>query len=220
MVNQQLCNTNFPHLTLSDTVAGALQIMEDYQVQHLPIVTENDLFVGLIAQDDLLDATDKQSIESLQENWLKAAVQSEAHFTSALKVMTENNLTVIPVVSPKDELQGVITQTEMLNLFAKQMGVEEPGGIIVLEMEKRNFSFGEISKLVETNDAYITQLNTTNDPTTGNVMVTLKVNKMEISDIVSTFQRYEYSVKYYFGDEHYENELQSNYDHLMSYLNI
>lgn len=220
MINQQLCNTNFPHLTLSDTVAGALQIMEDYQVQHLPVSAENDLFVGLIAQDDLLDASDKQTIESLQENFLKAAAQSEAHFSNALKVMTENNLTVIPVVSSKDELQGVITQTEMLNLFAKQIGVEEPGGIIVLEMEKRNFSFGEISKLVETNDAYITQLNTTNDPTTGNVIVTLKVNKMEISDIVSTFQRYEYSVKYYFGDEHYENELQSNYDHLMSYLNI
>jgi acetoin utilization protein AcuB len=220
MINQQLCNTNFPHLTLSDTVAAALQIMEDYQVQHLPVVAENDLFVGLVAQDDLLDANDKQTIESLQESWLKAAVQSEAHFSAALKVMTENNLTVIPVVNPKDELQGVITQTEMLNLFAKQIGVEEPGGIIVLEMEKRNFSFGEISKLVETNDAYITQLNTSNDPTTGNVMVTLKVNKMEISDIVSTFQRYEYSVKYYFGDEHYENELQSNYDHLMSYLNI
>ncbi len=207
-------------MTLSDTVAGALQVMEDYQVQHLPVVAENDLFVGLIAQDDLLDASDKQTIESLQENFLKAAVQSEAHFSNALKVMTENNLTVLAVVNPKDELQGVITQTEMLNLFAKQIGVEEPGGIIVLEMEKRNFSFGEISKLVETNDAYITQLNTTNDPTTGNVLVTLKVNKMEISDIVSTFQRYEYSVKYYFGDEHYENELQSNYDHLMSYLNI
>ena len=50
--------------------------------------------------------------------------------------------------------------------------------------------------------------------------VTIKVNKFEISDIVATFQRYEYTVKYYFGEELYENELRNNYDHLMNYLNI
>jgi acetoin utilization protein AcuB len=27
-------------------------------------------------------------------------------------------------------------------------------------------------------------------------------------------------VKYYFGEELYENELRNNYDHLMNYLNI
>jgi len=27
-------------------------------------------------------------------------------------------------------------------------------------------------------------------------------------------------VKYYFGEELYENELKNNYDHLMNYLNI
>jgi acetoin utilization protein AcuB len=41
-----------------------------------------------------------------------------------------------------------------------------------------------------------------------------------VSDIVATFQRYEYSVKYYFGEELYENEIKTNYDHLMNYLNM
>jgi predicted XRE-type DNA-binding protein len=87
-------------------------------------------------------------------------------------------------------------------------------------MEQRNFSFSEISKLVETNDAQITQLNTYWDGNNGSFLVTLKINKFEISDIISTFQRYEYQVKYYFGEELYENELRSNYDHLMNYLSI
>jgi acetoin utilization protein AcuB len=37
---------------------------------------------------------------------------------------------------------------------------------------------------------------------------------------VATFQRYEYQVSYFFGEEEYENELRNNYDHLMNYLNL
>jgi hypothetical protein len=43
---------------------------------------------------------------------------------------------------------------------------------------------------------------------------------VEVSDIIATFQRYEYSVRYFIGEEQYENELRYNYDHLMSYLKI
>jgi hypothetical protein len=108
----------------------------------------------------------------------------------------------------------------MLKKASEFMNVKDPGGLIVLEMENANYSFSEISRLVETNDAQITQLNTSTDPQTGLMQVTIKINKTEISDIVATFQRYEYNVKYYFGEEMYENELKSNYDNLMNYLKL
>jgi hypothetical protein len=73
---------------------------------------------------------------------------------------------------------------------------------------------------VESNDAQITQLNSFTDTETGVMQVTIRINKVEISDVISTLQRYEYSIKYYFGEEHYENELRSNYDNLMHYLKI
>ncbi len=95
-----------------------------------------------------------------------------------------------------------------------------PVGLIVLEMEGNQYSFNEISKLIETNDAQITQLNTSNDPETGIMQVTIRINRPEVSDIVATFQRYEYNVKYFFGEEQYANELQTNYDNLMNYLKI
>ena len=100
------------------------------------------------------------------------------------------------------------------------VGNEDSGGIIVLETEKRNFSLGEINRLVETNDAFITQLNTYTESATGLIVITLKVNRIEISDIVATFQRYDYLVRYYFGEEAYANELKENYHHLISYLNM
>jgi len=74
--------------------------------------------------------------------------------------------------------------------------------------------------LVETNNAYITELNTYNDIASGLLIVTIKINRYEISDVIATLQRYEYQIRYYFGEEIYKNELRDNYDHLITYLNI
>jgi len=139
---------------------------------------------------------------------------------TALKLMADNELSLLPVVNEQSELTGVISSKELLRMVSRFVGNEDKGGIIVLESDKRNFSFGEISRLVETNDAYITQLNTHTEGDTGLLVITLKVNRIEISDIIATFQRYEYIVRFYFGQEEYANELKENYNHLISYLNM
>jgi hypothetical protein len=66
----------------------------------------------------------------------------------------------------------------------------------------------------------IMQMNTHFDTNTGSLQVVLRINKEEISDVVATFQRYEYNVLYYYGEEKYDNALQKNLDHLFNYLSI
>ena len=114
----------------------------------------------------------------------------------------------------------MVSYNELLRYASSFMSLNEPGGLIVLEIASNNYSFSEISKLVEQNDAQITQLNTSNDGETGMMQITIRINKPEVSDIVATFQRYDYSVKYFIGEEMYENELRSNFDNLMNYLKI
>jgi hypothetical protein len=66
----------------------------------------------------------------------------------------------------------------------------------------------------------IMQVNTLQDPLSDIMQVVLRINKEDISDIVATFQRHEYTVIYIYGEESYSNELQSNLSHLLNYLNI
>lgn len=209
-----------PTLHLDDTVTQALQLMAEFHVEHLAVVTDDKL-VGLVYEADLLNITNEGSpLSDSQSLFSKLVVHSDNHFLEAVQMFNEYGLTVIPVVEGEQEFIGAIVHTDLFKQLAKQTGANEPGGVIVMELEKRGYSFSEISKLVETNDAYITQLNSYYDNTTETFIVTLKVNKFEISDIVATFQRYDYTVKYYFGEELYENELRNNYDHLMNYLNM
>lgn len=194
--------------------------MNDCHVSHLA-VADNDKFAGLVSEESLLQAVDEtMEIRELTESFPIIFINENDHFLKALQVAVENRLSVVPVVNENKELLGVVGYRDLLKQASEFMNVKEPGGLIVLEMERNNYSFSEISRLAETNDAQITQLNTHEDPQTGLMQVTIKLNKTEISDIVATFQRYEYNVKYYFGEELYENELRTNYDNLMNYLKL
>jgi len=220
LLNKEIISAAIPSLHLNDPVAQALDLMADFHVTHLPVVTEDKL-AGLVSEEDLLNIEDDSTLLSvLQPGFSGIVAHADAFFFEAVQLVNENGLTLIPVVAADAEYTGAIIATDLLKHLGRVCGANDVGGIIVLEMEKVSFSFTEISKLVETNDAQIIQLNTYSDAPSGNFYVTLRINKAEISDIVATFQRYEYQVKYYFGEELYENELRSNYDHLMNYLNI
>jgi CBS domain-containing protein len=219
MLAAQLINTSFPTVHLLDKASFALQLMEDYDVQHLCVVTD-EKFVGIVDKSALLDTDETAVIATLQDEFITASVNADEHFLAGAKLLSLHELSMLPVVSTAADLLGVITGKQMLAALTSHVGADTRGGIIVLEIEQRQYSFGEIVRLVETNDAYVTQLNTATDPQTGMLLVTIQINHIEVSTIVATFQRYDYSVKYYFGEENYQNELKENYNHLLSYLNM
>lgn len=220
MLTGNLQTQTLPYLRLSDKVYQALELMNENHVEHLPIV-EGDKYVGMISEDDLSQAENDHSLlEQFKQSISNPSVKEDEHVLKAIQVAVQNGLTVVPIVGENAELIGVVTYADLLKYSSEFMSLNEPGGLIVLEMESKDYSFNEISRIIEGNDAQIKQLNTNVDPATGLMEVTIKINKTEVSDIVAGFQRHEYNVKYYFGEELFENELRTNYDNLMNYLKI
>ncbi|MBP6024827.1 CBS domain-containing protein [Ferruginibacter sp.] len=219
MLTVELINNNIPRLKLQDTAGKALQLINDFRVTHLPVIAD-EKYLGLISEEDLQDADEKMPIELMQENFIDAAVHENEHFLTAVNCCNQYDTTVVPVVNEEKELVGVITSPDLLKALGNFAGTNEIGGIIVLEMERSQFAISEISRIVESNDATILHLNTTVHPETGMLTVTIHANKKEIAAIVATFERYEYDVIYFFGNENFENEIHSNYRHLMNYLDI
>lgn len=220
MLTRELTSQSLPFLRLQDKVYQALELMNENRVAHLPVV-DGDKFIGILSEQDLLQAeNDNASLGTLEQSFSTVSVKEEEHFLKAVQLAADNGLSVVPVVTEENELLGTVAYNDLLKFSSEFMSLSEPGGLIVLEMESNQYSFNDISKLVETTNAQITQLNTSNDPETGMMQVTMRINKPDISDIVAAFQRHEYNVKYFFGEELYTNELRSNYDNLMNYLKI
>jgi predicted transcriptional regulator len=220
MLTRELLSQTIPSLRLTDKVYQALQMMNDNHVTHLPI-TDGEKYIGVISEDDLMQAeNDHAELSTLSQSFSDISVKEDEHFLKAVQLAADSGLSIVPVVTEENELIGTLLYNELLKFSSDFMSLSEPGGLIVLEMESNQYSFNDISKIVETNDAQITQLNTSNDGETGMMQVTIRINKPEVSDIVASFQRYDYNVKYFFGEELYANELRSNYDNLMNYLKI
>ena len=218
MLTRNIISHSLPYLHKQDKVYQALQLMSDYHVAHLPVV-EEEKFLGIVSEEQLLHSDEENHLEELSFTDSDTSVQANEHFLKAIQVAVQNNLSIVPVVEDKQML-GIVTYNDLLRNASDFMSLNLPGALIVLEMESANYSFTEINRIVESNDAQITQLNTYIEPETKSMQVTIRVNKMEISSLIATFQRYEYNIKYYFGEELYENELRSNYDNLMHYLEI
>jgi CBS domain-containing protein len=218
MLTRDLISNAIPYLHKDDTVFHALQLMSDYHVAHLPVV-EDEHYLGIISEEQLLQSDEESKLTELAIADGASSVQANEHFLKAIQTAVTNKLSIVPVVEEK-QLLGIVTYNDLLRNASEFMSLSQPGALVVLEIDNRNYSFTEINRIVESVGAQITQLNTFTDPESGTTQLTIRVNKIEVSDLISTFQRYEYNVKYYFGEELYENELKTNYDNLMNYLNI
>ena len=220
MLAIELNNNIIPQLRLEDTVGKALQLINDFKVSHLPVVSE-EKYLGLISEDDLLDADNKKMhIQLLHGEFIDVSIKENQHFLQAVNISNEYQTSVVPVVNEENEFLGSISGQNLLRILGNFSGAQEIGGIIVLEMERSQFTISEISRIVESNEATVLHLNTTIQPETGLLTVTIHINKKEVSMVVAAFERYEYDVIYYFGEEKFENEIHSNYRHLMNYLDI
>jgi CBS domain-containing protein len=220
MLAEGLINNNIPRLQLQDSIGKAIRLINDYRVTHLPVVSE-EKYLGMISEDDLLDADDEKSpVELLQQNFLHQSVKENVHFLNAVNYSNQFETSIVPVVNEANGFKGVITLVDLMKTLGNFSGANEIGGIIVMEMERSQFSISEISRIVESNDATILHLNTTIDPETGLLTITLHLNKREITGILAAFERYDYNVTFDFNDGKFEDNIDTNYRHLMNYLDI
>ncbi len=215
----QMLESSMITVDLHDTVSHAMELMDEAKIEHIPVL-DGLQYLGMVAFDELEDTDSQAEVISIQHRFIKPLVRTGDHFLQALRVRSKFHIDQVPVVNENNEWEGVIGTIKMLDQISLLSGVSASGSMIVLEMPGHDYAPGEINRLVESNDAMIMQLNSIQDQHTGMMQVVLRINKEEISDVVATFQRHEYQVIYYYGDESYDNSLQKNLDHLMNYLNL
>lgn len=221
MTTLQLIDNSIPQLQLQDTVTKALQLMRDFKVTHLPVVSE-EKFLGVINEEDLLDKekNSKATIDLFKNDFLPASVNVTQHFLKAVSVCNLYRTNIIPVINETGEYMGSIRGFDLVNALGNLCGANEPGGLIVLEVEPLRLAISELNSIVESDGATIRHLNISQQPPSPLLQVTLQINKREISTIIASFERYEYSVSYYAGEELFENDISTNYQNLMNYLDI
>jgi len=219
MIASSIAVQSFPMMRLEDKAGFVLQNMEDFDVQEL-VVTKDDYFIGLVHKVDLLDIPNDQSIASIADSFQRVGVLGKAHITAVLDHFAKHQLSILPVLNEQQECLGVVPQKNLNEMLALYLGVAQPGAILVFSVSPYQYSLAEMSRIVESNNAQIVQLNSIFDEATGAYIITIKINKEEAQAIVSTFERYEYQLLHYFGNTPINNDIEDHYHHLMNYLDV
>jgi len=221
MLAKDLISEVVPSLKTSDTGQTALNWMEIFRISHLPIVNDQD-FLGLISDSDIYDMNQpEEPIGNHELTLLKPYVTTEQHIFEVIGLASRLKLTVVPVLDNKNRYKGVITTTDLVRYLAGISSMDQPGGIIVLEMTERDYSLSQIAQIVESNNVKVLSMYITSPPESMRLEVTIKVNTNDIASVVRTFERYNYDVKTWVtNDDSMDRFYSERFDLLMKYLNI
>ncbi len=220
MIASELISTVITPLKASDSIQKALDSMADFRVNHLPIVNDTH-FLGLLSGDDLIDETEtSEPVAAVTLSLINPYVLENQHVYDVIKTLSEQKLSVLPVLDEKMNYLGVICIEDIVEYLATLTAATDPGGIIVLEISNRDNSLAHIAQIVESDNAQILSSYVDELPNSTKLTVTLKVNKVDITQIVASFLRYDYEVLATFNHTNQKSNGADRYDSLMNYLSF
>ena len=219
MIAGTLISNDIIPLRTSDTGEEALAIMNEFGVRTQPIVNNKQL-LGVISEDDILNYNVAEAVGSYRLSLHRPYVRERDHVFEVMKVLAVEQLTLIPAINDKEEYIGFVTQDDLLQYFAATAAFTEPGSIIVLELQRRDYSLVEIARIVESENANIISSFITTNRDHFLIDVTIKINKPDIQSIIATFERFNYKIKASFLEAQFNDTLKERYDLLMTYLNV
>jgi Mg/Co/Ni transporter MgtE len=214
-----LCE-QIPPLLHTDNGEKALLWMDEFQVNHLPVL-KNGNFVGLISESELLDQVSLDEIlDDLFQHLPRPFAFADAHLYDVLQLFARFKLTALPVLDRQENYVGVISAQVLLQQLADASGLNEAGSVLVLEMNANDYTLGQIAQIVESNQAKILNLFVTYLPESTRIQVNLRINQQNLSAIIRTFERYDYLVLASYQDGQQPDELQDRYQELMHYISM
>ena len=215
-----LITDEIPPLIHTDSGEKALSWMEEFKVSHLPVL-KNGNFVGVVSESDILDHLNlDENLDRLFQHLPRPFVPGQAHMYDVIAKMAEFKLSVIPILDQQENYLGCCCVYHVMTLLAKTGSIKENGGILVLEMNSIDYQLSQIAQIVESNNACILSVFMTSQQDSNKIDVTLKVNSYDLTSIIRTFERYDYTVKASFLDGHEDEDMQWRYDTLIQYLKL
>lgn len=215
---KELITEDIPPLTHTDSGEKALRWMDEFKVSHLPVL-KNGNFVGVLSESDVLDKMDiVETLDKLFDHLPRPYVFESAHIYEVLAKISEHRVSILPVLDENEKYLGCTSVYHLITVIANTGSIKESGGIIVIEMNSIDYSMAQIAQIVESNNAKILSSYIMSSPDSNKLEVTLKINQLELTRIIRTFERYDYVIKASYQKSDSDDDMQHRYDSLMNFL--
>jgi predicted transcriptional regulator len=221
MIAKLILTTTPEPVRPSDSGSDILYHLDENRLDDIPVVDRGEL-IGSVRESDIYTFNDPDKpLSSQKVSLVRAFVYEYQHILDIIKVMTEAELSVLPVVDDHEHYTGCIVLKTVVEEMARMLSVSNPGAFIILDINWNDYILSQIAQIVESQDAKILNLFVTPSRDSTKTDVIIKVNTMEIQALMQTLNRYNYIIKAtYTEDEQMYEDLRDRYDSLMRYLSI
>ncbi len=219
MIAAELINKELPTLSLKDTVSKAMELMDEFKVRHLPVV-EGDVYLGLVSEKFLFELDENDLLKGHANALVRPFMFEDQHLFDALKLIDTFRISLVPVLAKDEKYIGSFTEFSLARSITGLTAVQQPGGIIVLEMPPSDYTLTQIAQIVESNDGRILACYLAPQKDSTKIEVTLKINREDLSAILSAFTRYNYKVKAAFHQSENDEDMRKRFELFMNYMNM
>ncbi|UNZ00441.1 CBS domain-containing protein [Zhouia spongiae] len=200
------------------TVNMVCETFDGHTFTHMPVV-EDGYLLGNISEDDIKGCDEEKLVKDYQYALDAFFVRKDTNWIDVLEAFAQNNANIMPVIDDDNVYVGYYELIDIVGLFKETPFLNEPGGILIIEKGSQDYSFSEISQIVESDNgkllgAFISEIR---DEVT---QITLKVGNIGLNTVMQTFRRYNYNVVSGNDDDIYLEDLKERSNYLKKFLNI
>jgi len=175
-------------VTVSDeaTVAQALAIIEEHKLRHLPVVDKEGALIGIISEKDLLRAKEDDPVAGVMTREVITVTEYTA-IEEAARIMADHQISSLPVMRD-GRLVGIITETDLFNIFLELLAAREPGLRLTMLVPEEKGMLANLTNEIAAMGGNILALSTFRGEDPTNRMVTVKVSDVDGDKLVAIME--------------------------------
>jgi len=203
---------------ITTAISEIQEVFNQLTYSHIPI-TKEGVFEGCISETDAHCFEAKKTVATFKYALEPFHVKKNTNWLDILEAFALNTSNIMPVLGDNNEYLGYYELSDIMALFNNTPFLNESGGIIVVEKGSKDYSFSEISQIIESNGGKVLGLfisKIENDVT----QTTIKIGHLGMNMIVQSFRRYSYNVISQHEEDKLIEDLKKRRDYLDKYLNI
>ena len=201
-----------------ETIAEVQNFFEEVSFSHFSVLNEG-IYMGCIASDDVETFDDDKKVDDYKYTLEGFFARKNMIWLDVLEVFAKNHSNVVPVLGEDNAYLGYYELEDIVKFFHETPFLKEQGAVIVVEKNAIDYSMGQITQIVESNNGKLLGL-FISDASAEKIQVTIKIAMGSTNEIIQTFRRYNYEIVSEHNEDNYINNLRERSEYLEKYLNI